>query len=216
MQTIQDVEKAISLNKELLSETKKRITDTAAKLSTAKEGTKRIATEITALKEKRQQALARGGDSKGLNDALKKLESELELESETATGLEKFQAELREEESTLHLTIDTLPKKIMQIRSLELAASYNSLAEKMAPVIEELNEIYYRLSGNGNNKENLVAFYPMEGPFEKLPCIFYDDAGLSLEAYVAKNPGKYHSNSHLSAGEKSFYDWALHQNKLRS
>lgn len=216
MQTINEVEKAISLNQELLDATKERIRQTSAKLSEAQGNVKKNTIEIAALKEKRQQALVKGGDAKSLSDNLKKLESELELESETVEGLQKFLAELQGEEASLHLKLGEMPKRILQLQSIELASQYNALAEKMAPVIEQLNAIYYKLTGNGNNRETAVVFYPMEGCFEKLPRIFYDAEGLNLEAFVAKNPGRYHSNNHLAASERNFYSWAVHENKLRS
>ncbi len=216
METISQVEKQISLNEELLQATKKRIGETASKLSESKGNVKKIEFEIQDTKAKRQQALVKGGDTRSLSDSLKKLESESELETEKVTGLEDFLKELQQEEASLHLKLNELPKRIVQLRSLELAAQYNNLAEKMAPVVKELNEIFYKLGGNGNSKQNLVAFYPMEGAFEKLPKIFYDDAGLNLEAFVAKHPGMYHTNVVLAAEDKNFYDWNVHQNKLRN
>lgn len=217
MQTIIDVEKAISLNQELLSETTKRIRETSTKLSEAQGNVQRITADIAATKEKRQAALSRGvGDAKSLNDALKKSESELELESETVEGLQKFMAELQAEEKELHLKNNELPKQILRLESLRLAKIYNEKAAELAPVIEQLNEIYHKTAGNSNNKQDAVVFYPLEGVFEKLPRIFYDDAGLSLEQFVGKYPGRYHTNIMLAESEKCFYSWALHQNKLRS
>lgn len=216
MQKISEVEQAITLSQELLTETKKRIQTTATKLSDAKSNVGKIYAEITAFKEKRQQALVRGGDSKGLNDSLKKSESELELESETVEGLQKFMVELQAEEKELHIKINGLPKKILQIRSLELARLYNEKASELAPIIEQLNEIYHKTGGNSNNQQDAVAFYPMEGCFEKLPKVFFDPDGCCLETFVSRHPGLYHTNIMLSESEKCFYSWALHQNSLRS
>lgn len=216
MQKISEVEQAITLSQELLTETKKRIQTTATKLSDAKSNVGKIQAEITAFKEKRQQALARGGDSKGLNDSLKKSESELELESETIAGLETFLKELQQEESELHLKISALPERILQLKSIELAAEYNSLALQMTPIIEALNEIYHKTGGNSNNKQDAVIFYPMEGVFEKLPKIFFDDDGVNLETFVSRHPGFYHTNVMLAESEKYFYVWGTHRQNLIS
>lgn len=217
MQTIEQVEQQIKNNTELLEATKQRIKETTAKLTEAQGNVKNMQAKIIVLKKERQTALARGGDVKSLNDALKKLESEFELESETVAGLQKFLAELQQEEQSLHLKLNELPKRILQLRSLELAASYNSLAGQLAPVVEELNRIWFQLTGNGNRQADMVVFYPKDkGPFVELPKIFFDDECLNLEGYVAKFSGRYHSNTTLPESEKNFYNWAVHENKLKS
>lgn len=214
MQKISEVERAITLNQELLAETKKRIQETSTKLSGAQGNVKRIEAEIKDAKEKRQAALARGGDSNGLNNSLKKSESELELETETCKGLEVFLAELRAEDGELHIKAGELPKRRLQLQAVEIAARYNELASGIALVVRELNAALFKLDSSGcGGKHGRVVFLPDGLEFlEKVPRLIYDSEALNLDGYIRKNvtctpwePGD---------TEKYFYVWGTHRQDL--
>lgn len=217
MQTIPEVETQIQNNTELLAETTKRVRDTATKLTQAQGNVKGIATSIDDLKAKRQQALARGGDVKGLNDSLKKAEADLELESETVTGLQSFLSELQGEEQFLRQKLDELPKRILQLKSIELAASYNAIAQELASIASELNSVNLQIDSSCfNGKQHRVVF--LVGDFiSTIPKVFFDKEGLTLEAFIAKNPG--HILCCASPDryyEANVYTWATHRLELFS
>lgn len=216
MQTISQVESQIKLNSELLNETKKRLQTTATKLSTAKEGVKRIEAEITDIKEKRQAALARGVDAKAMNDSLSKLTSEQELESETVEGLQKFMVELQEEERSLHQKLNELPKRVSQLQAVEIAGRYNALASGIAPIVRELNEVLFKLDSSGcGGKHGRVIFLPDGIEFiEKVIRLTFDNEAINLEKYIQKNI----TDLPYTPGdtEKYFYVWGTHRQDLIS
>ncbi len=214
METISQVEKQISLNEELLQATKKRIGETASKLSESKGNVKKIEFEIQDTKVKRQQALVKGGDARSLSDSLKKLESESELETEKVTGLDDFLKELRGEERTLELKLNELPKRVLQLQAVEIAARYNELASGIAPVSKELNEILFKLDASGcGGKHGRVVYLPDGQEFiETVMRLTFDSEALNLEGYIRKNITCLPYNP--SDSEKYFYKWQTHRQDL--
>ncbi len=215
METIESVKQQIELNTKLLSETKERLRQTTIKLSETKNNAEKMKAGIEDLKAKRQQVLARGGgDLKGLNDNLKKFESELELENETCKGLEDFLRELKGEERAIELKVSELPKRVSQLQAVEIAARYNELASGIAPVSKELNEILFKLDASGcGGKHGRVVYLPDGQEFiETVMRLTFDSEALNLEGYIRKNITCLPYNP--SDSEKYFYKWQTHRQDL--
>lgn len=214
MENIESVNAEIQKSESGLQEARKKIKDTEGRLRDAKAGAEKVKADMQSLKERRQSALAAGQDASTLNASMKKLADDVELREDEQTGLERLLAELKSIEANLSTKPGGLRLRVLQLESVELAKKYNQVSGELANIVRGLNEVHFKIDSSGyNGKQHRVVFAPSDY-FENVPRLFFDAEGLNLEGYVAKNPGKYHSNIMCPACEKNFYLWSEHRTNL--
>ncbi len=214
METIESVKQEIAVAETQLSEVRKKIKDCEGRLRDAKTSSEKVFANMQSLKEKRQNLLAAGQDSSSVNGSIKKLADDAELKTDEIIGIENSLKGLQSTEANLLSKPEALRLRLLQIQSVELAKKYNELSGQLAEVAKGLNEIHFKIDGNGyNGKQYRVVFLP-EDYINTIPRLFFDEGGLGLEDYVAKYPGQYHSNILCPDCEKYFYKWQTHKQRL--
>ena len=201
-----------------ITELESQLTDTQAAIFKTMQRSDAIESEVStcrtdceAIKKQRQEGLAKGENVGSFTQKMEAAKSKSELLADEKAGLETLLQVLRGQESNLMSGLRGAKLGIPQLRSLELAAEYNELAEKLAIILMELNETNLSLESQTGGDRNLVVFLPRG---DSLPRAFFDEDGLNLESFVAKNPGKYHTNHFLSPAERFHYSWQAHQAEI--
>lgn len=207
---ILEVEKQKASNDEETKKSKERLGSARSRLSELK-------ADIAAMREQRQDALAKGEDAVAsqLSKKLKDIEAECELKTDEITGLEARLTKLSRESDTLTYEAKRLDIRTLQLRTITLAAKYNELAEQMASVVRELNETNWKIEREGRgivHSAPKVVFHLEEGAMINIPRLLFDEDAPYLEDYVARHPGIYPSN--LKPVDRCYYEKEAHFNEM--
>lgn len=215
METISEIQEQIEAAETELASVEKEIQAAAGRGKEAQDTAENLKRTLIDKKAQRQASLAKGENVSNLNADIKKIDGEIELTVETLAGTEKLLSSLRSKADTLRKAPEGLKKRILQIKSVELAERYNQTAGELAEIVKELCATNYELAKDDVNKERqfLVTFYPKgQGCFDRIHKIFYDPEGLPIEPFLGKYPNKHHGA--VSIDEGCFYNWASHKSKL--
>lgn len=214
MESVKDIEKQIADSEAQLYKTRTKIKETQARLIAAEKKRSDIQESLQAKKTQRQDLLAQGQDSTVLSSDIRKLTDQAEIAEAETEGLKKWLPTLQSEEASLSTRPGGLRLRLLQIESVELAQKYNELSGQLAEVAKGLNGVHFKIDSSGNQgKAQRVVFLPTDY-IENIPRAFYDADALTLESYVARFPGKYHSNILCPACERNFYLWSEHRADL--
>ncbi len=116
-------------------------TECGKKLTIAEKGLSARGNQVAAAREKRQTALANGGDPAKLNAKIRDLRLEDELIEDTIIGLRKKLASLDEEIPRLYREANGLKQILLKEETARpLIDEYNSLAKQMADVLTRLHQ----------------------------------------------------------------------------
>lgn len=213
MEKISDVQKQITEVEKQTAANKEAIMTTEARIRDARGRSSEIEKEITSLREQRQTALAKGEDGSELSRKMKEIADESELKNDEITGLNNQLHKLKTEEAKLSSEFLRLKRRVPQLQTLILAQEYNKLAAQLAEVVKELNKTSWQIEHDGNNgAANHVVFALKEGALARIPKLYFDEDGPTLDGFVARHPGIYPSN--LSPSDRCFYDWDTHRNDM--
>jgi chromosome segregation ATPase len=213
METIASVQKKIEELDGARGDNEKSIQAAEERIRNARQQLSELEGEINTFKAERQTALVEGDNSRagGMSKRIKELEGDQELKSEEVSGLNSKLVKLGMENKVLSVQIAALKVRIPQLRSLLLAKEYNKLAELLASVVCELNDLNLDLERDKSNNCRVV-FGLLEGALDRIPKLYFDDDGPKLEEFVARHPGVYPTNIQVS--ERCFYDFNAHRNEV--